>query len=197
VLADVTKYLLLYKRLCIPHVGTFEVVQQAPEYTVVDKLILPPQFSVRYHQQEQLSEHQLEYLAASVNSSKESAWDQLVHLGHRIRNRAEKKSFYWNGIGALTVNGNTVNFENNFAPVEGLSSVDAHKVLRENVEHSRLVGDKQTSSAVQGRSVKKSWWTLPVKWAWIILAIAVVAILIILILYRFTPLATGLKLKFF
>ena len=141
-LPDLTRYLLLYKKLCIPHVGTFEIVQQAPEYTVVDKLIHPPKFSVRHLPGEQLSEHQLDFIAAQSFNNIEAARHQLNILGNRIRDIAEKKTFNWKGIGALRVSSGRVNFENQFSSVEGFDTVSALKVLRENVEHSRLVSLK-------------------------------------------------------
>jgi hypothetical protein len=197
VLAEVTRYLLLYKKLCIPHVGTFEIVQQSPEYSVVDKLIHPPKYSIRFFQQEQLSAHQVDYLALLSNSSKESASKELYTLGDRIRRVAEKDFFNWNGIGSLRVHGNSVSFEDRMVNIEGLNTVNAHKVLRENVEHSRLVGDRQTTSVIKKKPFKKYRWSLPLRWAWIILAVAVTAILILLLVFHFNPLATGLKLKFF
>ena len=196
-LPDLTRYLLLYKRLCIPHVGTFEVVHQAPEYTVVDQLIHPPKYSVRHLPGEQMSEHQLEYFAAQSSNNKEAASQQLNALGNRIRALAEKKVFSWNGIGALRFNSGTIHFENQFSTVAGFESVTAHKVLRENVEHSRLVGDRQTTAVQSSKSFVNRKWALPMKWGWIILGISILAIIIILILNNFSPFGAGLKLKFF
>ena len=196
-LADLTRYLLLYKRLCIPHVGTFEIVQQAPEYTVVDKLIHPPKYSVRHSRGEQMSEHQLEYFAAQSSNNKETAHHQLNSLGNSINALAEKKAFNWNGIGALRFSSGTINFDNQFSTVEGFESVAAHKVLRENVEHSRLVGDRRTTSVQTSKSFVNRKWALPMKWGWIILGISILAIIIILFLNNFSPFGAGLKLKFF
>jgi hypothetical protein len=197
VLPDLTRYLLLYKRLCIPHVGTFEIVQQAPEYTVVDKLIHPPKFSVRHFPGEQMTEHQLEYFAAQSYNNKEAASHQLNALGNRIKTLAENKAFTWNGIGALRFSSGTINFENQFSTVEGFDSVTAHKVLRENVEHSRLVGDTQTTTLQTSKSFVNRKWALPMRWGWIILGISILTIIIILFLYNFSPFGAGLKLKFF
>ena len=134
-LADLTRYLLLYKRLCIPQVGIFEIVEQAPEYTVVDKLIHPPTFSVRHFPGDQLSEHQLEFLATHSSQNLQSARQGLQALGSRIRQMAEKNTFQWNGIGALRWSSGTILFENGFSMAEGFEAITAHKVLRENVEH--------------------------------------------------------------
>lgn len=196
-LSDLTRYLLLYKRLCIPHVGTFEIVQQAPEYTVVDKLIYPPQYSVRHLPKEQLSDHQLEFIALSSQTNKESARHDLISFGNRIKTLAEKKSFIWNGIGALRFHGANFSFVNQFSSVEGLNTVNAHKVLRENVEHSRLVGDRQTSSLISSSKVRNRRWSLSLKLGWIILAVAVLAIIFVLFKDHFNPSGAGLKLKFF
>jgi hypothetical protein len=197
VLADLTRYLLLYKRLCIPRVGTFEIVQQAPEYTVVDKLIHPPRYSVRHLPTEQVTDHQLDYIAAQSSHNKETARNELNLLGDNIRYLADGKSFNWKGIGALRLKGGTINFENLFSTVEGFENIPAHKVLRENVEHSRLVGDRQTTSVLKSKSLTNSKWALSLKWGWIILGLTLLVIVIILYMNHFSPFGAGLKLKFF
>ena len=196
-LPDLTRYLLLYKRLCIPHVGTFEIVQQAPEYTVVDKLIHPPQYSVRHFPGEQLTEHQLDFIAAQSSNNLETARHQLYVLGNQIRDIAEKNTFKWNGIGVLRIISGTISFTNQFSTVEGFNTVSAHKVLRKNVEHSRLVGDEQTTSVLTRKSFANNRWSLSLKWGWIILAVSILAIIIILFLHHFSPFGAGLKVKFF
>lgn len=195
-LQELTRYLLQYKRLSIPHVGTFEVVQQAPEYNVVDKIILPPTYRVLHQHTETVSDHQLGFFASLDSSSFESAHDKLKRLGKNIRQRAEHNGFTWKGIGALSLRNGSLNFEDQLLSIEGLGTVPAHKVLRENVEHSRLVGDHQTT-AVQKSKNRRRTWSLSLKWGWIILAIAVGLILFILIKNHFSPLGSGLKLNFF
>jgi hypothetical protein len=196
VLPVLTRYLLQYKKLSIPHVGSFELVQHSPEFDVADKMITPPRYLIHHDPSVSITVHQIGFLASSVNSDEATVSRQLEDLGERIKEIAADTSFRWNGIGILSLIAGRMKFENDFPAVFGLSSVQAHKVLRENVEHSRMVGDRETAqphARSVARSSKRS--LISHRIGWIILAISILVIAFILYSQHFSPMGAGLQWK--
>lgn len=197
VLPLLTKYLIRYKRVCIPHVGTFEIVQQSPQLNVADKLIIPPSFKARYVEQDSVSEHQFNFFAAS-NEEKEKIKQDLFAFGERLKNKISRSSFYWNGLGTLHYKSNRVVFEPEEIQLSSLQPVPAEKVLRENVQHNVLVGDHEMTSdqvneVLTKEEYKRPWFIIA---GWIIFILAVIAIIIFLYLKNFQTASTGMQTSF-
>ncbi|HJW16355.1 MAG TPA: hypothetical protein VJ499_04515 [Flavisolibacter sp.] len=197
VLSLLTKYLLQFRRLSIPHVGTFELVQHPAEFNVVDKLVLPPSFSLNWYNNDALPEHQLHYLASSFNADPESIKTRLDQFGKMLSTRVRKGSFTWKGIANLKGTGGNITIEQYPMNIDGLGPVGAHKVIRENVEHNMLVGDRQMTSQQVTDSLSKpaNKRSMAVLIGWILLIITILAIVYILYRNGFNPLASGLRLK--
>jgi len=197
VLSLLTKYLLQYRRLSIPNVGTFELVQQSPEFSVVDKLILPPGFHLNWSKNDSLTEHQLSYLAASVQADKEMVREELELFGKRFKTKVEKEPFTWKGIGTIKKEDGSFDIENQLLKIDGLETVAAQRVMRENAEHSVLVGDRQMTSQqvthTLSREAKKKNYIMLI--GWIIFFLALLAIIFILYKNGFNPLSSGLQME--
>ncbi len=192
-LSVLTSYLLEFKKLCIPGLGSFEVVHQAAELDIADKRILPPQYMVKYNSIEKLSDHQLNYIAARTDMHFVSVPVELEKIADRMK-VAAAKGFQWNGIGYLKLDHNQLQFENALSLNDAFTAVPAHKVLRENVEHTRLVGDREITAAPGEEKVAEKRSVVMVL-GWLLLLI--VAGVIIYFLYRtgFDPSGAGLRLK--
>jgi hypothetical protein len=183
----------MYKRLCIPGLGTFEVVQHAPEFNVVDKLVFPPVYRINLKNEENLSDHQLRFLTANDTGSSESIPNKLKAIGRQIGQQAAKGGFQWNGIGRISFSNNHFVLQDQYDGNFGLMPVAAHRVLRENVAHSRLVGDREITTAEQGKTfIKKR--SLNVIIGWCLLVIAFLLILFFLYKSGFEPIGAGLRL---
>jgi hypothetical protein len=197
VLSLLTKYLLQFRRLSIPHVGTFELVQLPAEFNVVDQLLVPPSYKLNWMNNDDLSDHQVHFLASSIKADAESIKEELDLFGKNFRTNVQNEPFTWNGIAGLEGVDGSIAIGQQLMTVEGLEPVPAHKVMRENVEHSMLVGDHQmTSQQVNdtlARPGKKR--SLAVMIGWILLILTVLAILYILYRNGFSPLSSGLKMK--
>lgn len=191
-----TRYMFQYRKVCIPHIGTFEVVQSSPEYNVADKQITAPVFHIVHSSEDLLTDHQLNYLANSSEGGKETVKNELDFFGKRMKATVAKHSFAWKGIGNLS-GSNFINFKGETVNVSGLNTIHAEKVMRGNAGHNMLVGEREMTTQqitdVLSKSYKKKINTALI--GWIILALA--AIVIILLLFRndFSPLSTGLQLK--
>ena len=197
VLSLLTKYLLQFRKLSIPHVGTFELVQHPAEFNVVDKILVPPSFTLNWNNSDVLSDHQVQFLANSINSDLESIKSELDQFGKKFSYRMRKEPFTWNGIADLKGSDSSIAIEQQSLVMDGLAAVPAHKVIRENVEHSMLVGDHQMTSQqvtdTLARPARKR--SIAVLVGWILLILTILAILFILYRNGFNPLSSGLKMK--
>jgi hypothetical protein len=196
VLSILTKYLLQYRRLSIPNVGTFELVQQSPQFNVVDKLVLPPAYQLSWSKNDSLPEHQLSYLASSVQANREKIKEELEQFGRKFKTKVEKEAFTWNGIGTIKKDSGALEIENELLKIDGLEAVAANKIMRENAAHSMLVGDRQMTSHQAAHNLnkgrKRSYVVLI---GWILFVLTLIAIVFILYKNGFNPLSSGLRMK--
>lgn len=190
----VTKYLLQYKRVCIPNVGTFELVANSPQLNVADKLISSPAYLTRYFPGQEVTDHQYNFFA-SAGMEKERLMQELFLFGEKLKRKIQTSPFYWKGFGTLKCISSEVLFEPDEIVIEGLQPVPAQKVLRENVQHNMLVGDQEMTSqqvteALTHVEYKRPWFIIA---GWVLLIVATIAIIIFLYMNNFRTTSTGLQ----
>jgi len=190
-----TKYLLLYKRVCIPCIGTFEIVQQSPQLSVGEKLFSPPSFTTRHLRHDAVPEHQFDFFASSAETEKEKLRQELFLFGENFRRRIQKDPFQWNGFGILRFSSNEIVFEPLPIKLPSLASLPAEKIIRENVQHSVLVGDQQMTSKQVNEVLNKASHKKPLflTIGWILLIVALITIIILLYFGKFQTTVSGLK----
>jgi hypothetical protein len=194
VLTVLTKYLIRYKRVCIPNVGTFEIVMQPPQLDVGGQRIAPPVFVTTHRPDDKVPDHQYRFF---INEEREtdSFRQELFSFGEKLKRHIQASPFHWKGLGTLRYASNELLFEPDEIRVDALQPLTAQKVLRQNVQHSMLVGDQemtsqQVSEALSHVEYKRPWFIIA---GWILLIIAALAILIFLYLKNFQPTSTGLQ----
>ena len=176
--------------------GTFELVQQSPEFNVVDKIMLPPSFHLNWHNNDSLPDHQLSYLASFSDGDKNRTREELEMFGKRFKDRVKKQSFTWNGLATLRNEYGTIIIDEEIG-VDSLQPVSAQRVIRENVAHNVLVGDKEMTSHQVNEQIlkddKKRTYILIIGWILFLVTLAIIFYL----LYKggFNPLSSGLRLK--
>jgi hypothetical protein len=183
VLPLLTKYLIQYKRVCIPHIGTFEIVQHSPQLDIADKLFIPPRFTTKHLKQDAVPEHQFNFFASSEDAEKEKLKDDLSSFGQNLKHKIEKGPFRWTGFGTLSYAANEVVFEPQAIELDSLQNIPAEKVIRLNVAHHVLVGDREfTSHQMMEQALRDSGHKRPLYMiiGWIILILAILAIIFIL-----------------
>lgn len=189
---QLTKYLVQYKRVSIPSVGTIQLIQQPAQLNVAEKIILPPAFSAELRNEETVSQHQLNFLSAALREEKENVLQGLEEFGSRLNEKIAGDGFDWKGIGFLhrsAIDGNVSSTT--------LEPVAAERVLRQDAEHKVLVGDQQmTSSQIAGwkeedGAAKESRRSLLVIIGWVLLALSILYIIFILYQGKFRIGATG------
>jgi hypothetical protein len=193
VLALLTKYLVQYKRVSIPHIGTFEIVQQSPELHIVDKLITAPVFTTRYVNNDQVTDHQFHF----IENSEQLDRRELSSFGKSLSKRIQKDPFCWNGFGTLRYDSSRLVFDPQCIELNSLTNITASKVTRKNARHSALVGDQQMTgedvTEVFNQPGVKRKLELYMVVGWIIFFLALIAIAVILFLGKFQVSASGLR----
>ena len=188
-----TKYLVQYGRVCIPHIGTFEIIQEAPRLDVADKVVRPPFYKTVFSEKDIIPEHQLQFISSANQNLKK----ELLIFGEKLRARVQDAPVILNGFGKLRYSSNSIVFEPELIDVPALQAVPAQKVMRENVQHNMLVGDREMSSQqvtdFLGQSFRKRSLFKIIGWAIFLLSLS--AIIVILYLGRFQVSSSGLRLR--
>ena len=171
-----TTYLFQYKSVSIPHVGTLQIVQQPPQLNVVDKIILPPSFSVVIKKEEDVSMHQLQYLENILQKGRDNIVSDLRFFGDKLQEKINGPGFEWAGLGTITRSTQTIPL------VAGsLEPVPAERVMRHDAQHKVLVGDQHmvsggtTSEEIVEEDVARRSILVIIGWVLLLLSLAFIA----------------------
>jgi hypothetical protein len=193
VLNQLTKYLLQYKSVSIPSVGTIQLVQHPPTLDVVDKRILPPFYTAQLKKDDAVPEHQLRFLCRLLNEKRDVVQDDLEKTGRQLQAKLESGGFDWKGIGLIRQSQEPVPIA-----TEALQTITAERILRQDAEHNVLVGDQQKtyrqSTAMQeevAEPVVANKRSPYITIAWILLLLSVLFIVFLLYQGKFRIGATG------
>jgi len=136
-----TKYLLQYRTVTIPHVGTIQIIQEPAQLSVADKIIQPPSFSAELKKEETVSLHQLNYLNKILQKNTDVVLEELQSFGDQLYDKINGPGFEWKGFGRLDRSTQSL-----VIPAGALNAVVAERVMREKPDHQVLVGDRETTS---------------------------------------------------
>lgn len=178
---QLAKYLLEYKQVSIPQVGSFELVPQPAILDVASKLIQPPTFLAQYSDNDVVKEHQLSFLALDLEADTEQVKKQLENFGRDLRTKIKQGAFSWRGVGKLEDADVHIVFHPDVLEINGLQAIPAEKVLRKNVQHTVRRGEQNvmpsSSFQTEEEPVLKNRSSINViGWTVVILAIAFIAI---------------------
>ncbi|HEX6334200.1 MAG TPA: hypothetical protein VFZ78_08225 [Flavisolibacter sp.] len=187
-----TKYLLAHKQVVIPFVGRIELLQHAPVLDVAEKQVIPFRYEPRLTVDDTISSHQLAFLDLFRISEK-----SLSDFGRRFSDSVKNRGFRWRGIGSFSWQGHAMVMEPEMSSLAGWQPVPAQKVLRANVMHQHLVGDRELTSGqvtdmLQKKSERKR---LDIIIGWSALAVLAGALIFVLARDRFAPQSSGLRTK--
>ncbi|NTS40201.1 hypothetical protein HRG84_04725 [Flavisolibacter sp. BT320] len=191
---QLTNYLLQYRQVSIPSVGTIRLVRQPAQLDVAAKIITPPSYRTEITPGDVVPEHQLAYLSASLEAEKHSVMDRLSAFGQNLRQQVKGDGFNWKGIGWIGLD----NGQNVISP-SVLQPIPAERVLRQDAEHNVLVGDQEmTYTQMAGRreeatTIAVAKRPLAIIVGWVLLALAILFIVFLLYQGKFRVGATGSK----
>lgn len=185
----ITQYLLQYKRVTIPHVGTLEIHQQSAELNFVEKLLSPPRYTGVLKEEDAIPGHQLDYFSEVSGKDSAGVQAELNTLGERLRRKMSGGNFFWNGLGTILSGG--LPFSLDFQP---LHTITAEKVSREDARHNVLVGDREMISGGRAavEQVQAKHRSLVII-AWILLALGAGVVLWLLYTGKFSITSFGLR----
>lgn len=169
-------YFFQYKTVVIPGVGMLRMEQQPANLDMANQVLLPPLFEIKFTQQTLVPQHQLQSLAAAYDNNTDIVQEQLVRFGEAFKGTLQQQPFHWNGVGVLELGGNNIQFVPNGTD-KLLLPVAAQRVLRENVQHTVLVGDqemKRTAEAYEAEISEKKFraWSVIIGWIIALIALA-------------------------
>ena len=189
-LKAVTDYLLQYRQVTIPFIGSFELKHVPAQLDFASRLILSPSTTVVYASNDEVSEQQLIDMRGGDSLTADEIKVQLQTLGKQLRSSLANGTFQWHGIGQLEQEGTALLFHSTLEMK--LAPVAAHKVMRENVSHAVTVGDKEIQSHEAGvllqDAPEKSYVMI---FVWVLIALALLFISYIIYANGFSPLSSG------
>jgi hypothetical protein len=198
VISILTKYLLQYKRVSIPQVGSFEIKTRNAELNVADKQIAAPIFITEFSSVDAVSEHQYNFFSTSLHLDKSSIANELISFGEKLKEKLSGGPFMWKGLGTLKQRTGQIVFEAEEITLACLNPVAAEKVIRQNASHTVLVGEREHSSEEMTErlqatpSTETSYLHLT---GWIVLVLAILAIIYFIYTGSFSSLSSGSNWK--
>lgn len=175
------KYLILYKKLNIPGIGSFVIEQIPARLDFLNKQLHSPLPVIRFNLGNAVADkHFYEFLAKEKGWQEWEAVRQFNELVFDLKNAVNTKgTVELPGIGSLKKEfADTYSFHPMSSVQSYLPDVAAERIIRKNTTHSVKVGDAEKSSTemqelLSAEKTKKAQW---IKYA-IILALAGAAVI--------------------
>jgi hypothetical protein len=184
------KFLIKYRTIDLPGIGTFTLRVQPAQSRFVDQSFLPPKYYVAFEQdhavddvdareqgavtQERIapSRKVFSWIADNYGLTDKEAIIRFNEFLFELRKELDAgKKIVWSGIGTLEKDaGGEIKFNGDKNALPWLQQTVAKKVIRENAEHTMLVGETEKTSAqmseilLNPRSIKDKrayWWVWP------------------------------------
>lgn len=166
---DVLKsYLVQHKSINIPGLGTIYLERVPARTDIVNKQLLPPQYTYRFDKYFDAPDAAFfSYLAEHKNVEDYEAikWYNEFAYNLRAEIRTNEKA-EWEGIGIFKkdLSGEII-FEDDSRQPAGLIPVMANRIIRNDASYHMLVGDKETTTVQMSELLndnvhveKESWW---------------------------------------
>jgi len=191
VLQTLQQYLFQFGRVGIPRIGTLEIVQEAPRLDVADKQMQPPRYRLQLLSETGVSDHQQRYFSQLHPSA-----GSLDDYGNQVRNALQSSPYSISGMGTLRLSGGNIVFDPFDIHPASLEPVPAEKVIRRDVKHAMLVGDREMTGeqVSEWRKAKKRMPSYVLA-GWILLGLALIAIIVLLALGKFSASGAGLRTR--
>ena len=195
------RFLIKYKRLDLPGIGTITLHLQSSRSEITDRHFSPPGYFFTLEKEEAIPKGKLfSWLASHFRITDSEA---VIRFNEFIfdltRKLKEGKEIHWEKVGSFQKElSGEIRFTSANEEISWLENVPGQKIIRENVEHRMLVGEVEKTStemnmllnSVTGEK-KYQWWLWPF--------VLVVAIFMFLGWYfsehGFTSASTGNHLK--
>ncbi len=193
------RFLIKYKRIDLPDIGAIVLQTQSAHSEFVSRSFLPPVYffsfekarltvSAEPNDQNKFGQGKearlgklFSWLAAINHISETEAADRFNDFVYDLKKELEAgKKITWEGVGVFKKETTgEIKFEGRKKESSGLGEVIAKKVIRENAEHTMLVGEVEKTSTQMTEMLsgdidikrKRSHW-----WLWPLVAIIMIVI---------------------
>ena len=167
------RFLVRHKRIDLPGIGAIVLQIYPAESQFVNQSFLPPRYFAVFEKEKQTASRKLfPWLAASCNSTESDAANQFNDFIFQLTKQLDSgRKVVWNGVGIFQKeDGGEIKFETNRNGLVWLQHTPAKKVIRENAEHSMLVGETEKTSVQMTELLSKPrsapitrhhWWLWP------------------------------------
>jgi nucleoid DNA-binding protein len=184
------KFLVKYKTIDLPGVGTFMLRVEPAQSRFVDQSFLPPKYYVAFTQDRVVADGDIDeetavarkritpsrkvfsWIAVNYGLTEREAVIRFNDFLFELRKELDAgKKIVWSGVGTFEKDaGGEIKFNEDKNGLPWLQQTVAKKVIRENAEHTMLVGETEKTSAqmseilLNPRSVKEKrayWWVWP------------------------------------
>ena len=178
------QYLVFYKKLNVPGIGTLLLERKPAEFDHAERVIHPSTYSISlHHGGDSPSQQFLKWLAGSLHTNVQEAARQFNDFVAGMRNEVMAgHKLNWENVGVLSKGmAGEVRFESAVKAFTTDLPVPAIKIVRENAEHMVRVGEDQKTSAqmieiLNPEKEKRSLW-------WAAALILTLAALLFMIIY--------------
>ncbi len=164
---ELYQYLILHKQLSMPGIGTF-LLERKPAYIdFVNKIAEPPAYTIAlHHGNVPASKNVFDWLASKLEISELDAVKRFNDFSFDIKNKVlAGDRLLWEGVGEFSKGmAGEIRFEAVLKDKKAGVPIPAVKVIRENAEHTMMVGeDEKTSSQMKeilspSHERKFQWW---------------------------------------
>lgn len=168
------RFLIKHRTVDIPGVGTIVLQSQPSQSAFVNRSFIPPSYTFFLQASNgRTSETLVSWLANEKKLSLSEAQAQFNNFINDFKNRLDAgKEVKWNGIGIFCRDREGhVSFQGIDNKLPFLEEVVAKKVIRENAEHTMLVGEIEKTSSQMTEILSaepvikrkgRHWWLWPV-----------------------------------
>ena len=166
------RFLIKYKRLDLPGIGTIALQLQSSRSEFTDRHFFPPGYFFTLEKEDEIPKGKLfSWLASHFGITDSEAVikfnDFIFDLTRKLK---EGKEIHWQKVGSFQKEfTGEIQFTSVKEELPWLENVPGQKIIRANVEHRMLVGEVEKTSTEMNKLLnsvtdekKYSWWVWPV-----------------------------------
>jgi hypothetical protein len=172
--AELYQYLLHYKNLPVPGIGTFLLERSPATSDFANRVFHPPAYRIVHTSVvEHFSKHFYSRLGNILGTSDRESVDRFLEFTNQASRELQSGNrIRWSGVGLLS---RALNGDIHFEPEQLVTEdpIEASKVLREKVTHTVRVGEEERSSEEMTRMLRVTETKRSNNWLWPVLLILV------------------------
>lgn len=175
------RFLIRYKKIDLPGIGAIALQMKSSRSEFISRSFLPPAYFFSLGKSKEMTSRKLfSWLAANFRVTEREAVVKFNDFLFDLKRRLETgQQITWEGVGVFKKESTgEIEFTSFINNLPFLEEVTAEKVIRENAEHTMLVGEYEKTStqmteilAGDVAAKRKSYW-----WVWPLAAIIVTLI---------------------